>query len=1087
MNEKINKPSSPYEISPMNDISNFKVNVLDVLMQNNDEQLKQSEEYFNNLLKNNPCLLFNILIVCSSQNDPTQICSITLLGRAIALMSDSFPSIGDEEFHLNFQASLISLIQNVTLSPYLLSNVSYLISRVAKIYTSHWPTLFESLMKVVLMNNPYCSAAALDCLSKCVNNESILTNQYGSLIMKVVQSIILDQEINVNFLFLSTIRLAFSLYRKNPNDESLTFLSKPICSAIAHTPPELIDNYMIELSNLADDHIEFFEPTYTQLIPLLASLISNPLVPERALNSSISLMTQIFSNKKCKSKLAQQALQFYDLLLQVICRNLTEIDPIEGDDESNTISIAKDGLTMLSEFYGGYNEFVIHAISFFETPINDIPVIISHFIAFQCVVEEIIEYINYPDTIKEIIQVYGQGFQCPDVNCRYRAIVSFNQIMKAFMNETTEFFAEVVILMIFSSLNRETVPVVITFLLKSLKTYLFVFEDYEDLIPVIMEFLFERFNTFTFQQQAIIVSCYDSCSILAGGNFSNYIVPIYQMLVTVIQDACQAIPAVLFYACLKAIPHFQKFIPSEDFFQLTGFVMNFLSSIDISSLSFKQINIINYVLKKFVSYQKENIYPFSSNIINFVFGIALQDIIPEIRPFDEDRNELQCYTIKLCPEDNQILCYSNDTINTIVEALYTVLDLFSEAQCMMLQFITPTMQIVTKWIANEFSFRLAFKSMEILNRIIECIKSQPNVNIDILSEIYHLSLHSISCFSLLNTEDDPLTINAVRNLQEIVEFVGEFISKTEIQIDIKFINALIFLTLNLYNKWIRKRIHDIIQKDVDTRHDSYQYDDIECDIGYTFHLVFQYFNHLISPEILSKLVTTFPLNLNGEFISPSFFGFWISFASFSPDCTTEQLNLIISFFQQCLNHPNLTTRRYAMENMLLLFNTGKFSSDIINSSLVSIKHLILIDRELYSRFIIPQLLLLIDNFLRSQSDISILVDLLLNCLPVSVLISRRYTSSSVNGLASIILSNYQILQNPQAVVLLSNLSFVFILLYKPPYKIKNQLSTFLKSVFFCQQGQLLLDLYKRLPISSTFLNDCLKYLRKLFVSIKKSQ
>ena len=135
------------------DLDAFRSQILIGLVSNDQNVQKQAEENFFLFLNQNPCLTLQLLISNSNSNDQSSLISITLLGSAALLIHDKLMKIEDIQFHQNFQSSLLLLLQNTSLSPLLLYNISFVISRYSKIYSSYWPSLLGELLQIIQNND----------------------------------------------------------------------------------------------------------------------------------------------------------------------------------------------------------------------------------------------------------------------------------------------------------------------------------------------------------------------------------------------------------------------------------------------------------------------------------------------------------------------------------------------------------------------------------------------------------------------------------------------------------------------------------------------------------------------------------------------------------------------------------------------------------------------------------------------------------------------------------------------------------------------------------------------------------------------
>lgn len=1114
------------------DLDAFRSQILIGLVSNDQNVQKQAEENFILFLSQNPCLTLQLLISNSNSNDQSSLISITLLGSAALLIHDRLMKIEDIQFHHNFQSSLLLLLQNTSLSPLLLYNISFVISRYSKIYLSNWPSLLGELLQIIQYNDN--SSFAIDCLTYCIMNNSILFNdQVLEASIHLIQNILCNTP-NLNLQFFSVMKLIFALYQydgmSNITKSNLKEFSNTLISVSFEESDESLHNrYMIELSNFCDTNIDFFESSFNSLIDLLCSKIDSQ-QNSQIVNSSILILKDIFSNIKYVNFFETKFLEIYKMLVKIISIKLpeAEIYSDEGEsslNESNTISIAKDTINSIARNYGGINESYIYFLtSFTEQQFDDFGLFISNFIAFGCVINEIIKFIIPDLIISDILPIYKIGFASQDINCRYRSIVSLKKVLKAFSNYPDELNidSQSIISLIFETLSKENISSNITALLSTLKTCLNTFDDYHDNIGNIILLLEQNFKSFTIKQQLIVITCYSYCASLCTKNdiFNDLMLQIYNKLITVLRNGCQDFTNDLFFVCLDSILDFDNIVPPESFIEISFLVLKFIASFNpninqnsetsantmMDALSYKQIDIINRALRILIqTCPRDQILTLSNQILQPIFLLALSDVKSEKFSFDENKSELQTnYEIIRCPEERSWICYSKNSISNIYEALHTIHSIICKFPEIVDPYIQQLLDIIGKWINECFSFTLVFKCTKILSLILNNEKMKlPEMEAFLLN----IFLKVILAFDLIDDQDTESTINFIQLYNKLFDFIGtNFNSNNSLLIvsghDDKSPNP-INLIFKLYSKW--EQLHQIsLSSSNDLRSDDIikDYDQVEVEIGHMFEPIFKYFSYQqVREKIMPILFQVFPIEtINANyFITSTFIGAYSSFSVYSSFCTDEEVVKIGTLFSKIfLNRHGSNISPYAIksasESILKIANSGRISFEFLSYIIKKIEQVIQIKKEVIDSFVIPQILILIENIINNKINIILedlqksefvtkLITLLLNCLPVNCLVINDFTYQSAESLLFLLSVNHPIFSDLHNLALICCLALLFILIHKPPKSIITNLRTFVKSVLYIEQGQPVYNEILNFPLSSEFrkkiINEVSKELKKM--------
>lgn len=1102
-------------------LDDFRIQILKPILDDNDSVRKQAEENFYALLNENPCIVLQLLVENSNSNDSSNSRSITLLGRTASLISDKFIEIGDSEFHQEFQSSLLSLLQNTKLSSNLLSNISFIISVYSKIYNTAWSSLTENLFQII--QNSEQPSYAIDCLTYCISNKSIICNeQILDIINQLIQSVFDSIEVLVPQFF-SAMKLVFVLYRSDAIDESFKSNLKVYSDKIVGVNYEssektLHDNFMIELSNFTDDNIDFFESSLVNLTDMLGSKLCSQSYSSVVENQAILILKDIFCNKKYLNEFGEKSMEIYDLLVKIISSKLseTEINPDEegsAPDESNTISNAEDAINSIAHNYGGFDEVSTYLVSSFGGQQPEEPeIFIANFISFGCVIKEIIDFIDPETFLPYIMPIYKIGFSSESVDCRYRSIVSLKKVIKA-LDDYRDFDwnSQEIIELIFETLSKESALINVTSLLKALKAVLFTFKDYHNNIENIIIPLEQNFESFTNKQQSIVIICYACCCrICEDENDQNQelMQNILSRIVSILNEGPPNLSDELFFACLDSVLDFDSFAPPNYFEEISTLVIKFISTFDgsevsmIDVLSYKQIDIVNRTLRGLISIcPKQSVLDFASQVLNPLLSLALNDIKPQSHDFDESKSELQTNNeVIRNSEENCWICYPKDSIYKVSEALHSIQLILEKCPEIPDSLLQQIINIIEKYTDNCFSFTLVQKCAQIL---LVLLKKNPKMKLQEMEPFLLNSLLAImSAFDLINDrfeESSEDTISLIRLFIQIFDFIGEnFKSPNSLSVVIGADENKpnpIDLIFKLHSKW--SKLHQVgfsSSEDKSINEFNSVCIDVETKIGKMFDPIFKHYSTAeVGEKIFPLLLQNFPIESPIEFITPTFFEAYSSLVVNFSLCSEEHISKICLFFSELLISAFTEFPSYVVENaaqsIMKITNSGKINLDMFTFLIEKIEEGTKIDKEKINLVVVPELLILIENVSKNRINLTLaesdknaflerLIQLFLINLPISYLKFDQQNAQLVDSFMLLLSINRQMMDDAHISALMCSLAFVFIFILKLSKQVMKQLKLFIKSVFSSEQGKAVYDEFQSLPLTKRFRKECLEYIQE---------
>lgn len=919
------------------------------------EQHEEAEIEFNELIQNDPALLFQLLVASIQQfTDKTLKSAMVFLKRSATLMDKDFLSIGGEEFHVSFQNSLLSLILTPITDINLVQILSDDISCFSSIYQQQWPSLSISLLELIFRQDsglispppsaPLSTTIATDVLWRCINNESILLEQDEIIeyIFAIIHTI-LGNPISVNYhQFISTVKLTFSAYTKlmtKPIVQQIILCAVPIIEIIPQLPSESLEQYLGAISLFSDDNILFFFPDIENFITILVSLISDyQQTTDLSRNRCVNILTNIVSCDKYFKIIKPKSSELYELFLTVIGNCTLTYDSEYGLEKSNTLEVTEDAIQHLSEFFSETIEFPNNVSTLFTECLEgeaNLDYVISNLIGFQNAVkcEGSYMFLNSVETADILYPIYEATILNADPKLRFIAVKSLNSVMKNFGNDWLSFDADDFIQMIAEAINNETDEIIFTKLVKSMKIYVTYFKDFIPYCDAIMELLEGKFEQMNENQQVLVLEVYFKISQVLKNDFVQYMQPIYELIETVLtgfDSENPNFPFDLFFECMKIGPEFSV-LSKDEFNSISTTILTFISSItDLNELSSSQMDSINGALCAILVKDPSHFFPFASDIVALILEQASTDI--SFESFDPSFNlnddykygdGISCFNSKT----NMIEVFDISTINLIAEALNTLnILLINIGKVVEIEnFCSNLVEVIQKNLTqnkisatiNEKlfmvmnSFFLALKKNEMMSLILE-----EEIEVDFDGETTSKPIFFQFYLQQIKVVNTTVTATSdIQNFSECFKLLEEFrksllffcklfnaVQNDSGNLFSESLNATLELILNIYNKTIYVRSY---AENITECGNNFDYvGDVESIVGSFFGPIFSTMNSLIDQESLQNLCTTTfsiqPQILREDsklFLSPIVFCFWRFFISLHPACTREQAQLMAVTFR----------------------------------------------------------------------------------------------------------------------------------------------------------------------------------------------
>lgn len=1055
------------------DIQNFH-SLLEAI---NSSAVKEAEAEFNNLIQNDPALLLQLLVnSIQTFQDKTVNFAITLLGRTATLIGPNLINIGNDEFHNSFQSSLLSLIQSHINDFNLVPSLSNAISTFAAIYQlqQRWPTFCVSLLQFIYQpdqglvapspNSPLSSFIATEIIYHCINNDIIELNQeIIQYIITVIQAVFQNVSTVESHQLVSTVKLALYSYLKVQIDE-LSALSMPIVKIIPTLPPNSIDDYLRAISLFSDLNTTFFAPAIGDLMNTLLQILNESQDINLSRNiSCINILTQVICNDKYFETIEPKSFDFYQMFLMILSRSPFNLDPEEGLDRSNIMMVTEDAIESLSNYFAEANtDLHSNVWDLFNECLsnNDINHVIANLIGFSKAVSgcasifstAIINEAGDDVDLKsnpDFLNVYKTTILNEDPKMRCIGIESLTTVMRSFGEYLRNFGGNEIIPIIAEAISKEPLQIILTELLKSLKIYLTCFCDYTPMCPAIMNLLGARFPQMNEKQQIRAMKCYYQISIIMNDEFVQFMPPIFAFMQQLLSNyrVEDDFPVNLFFTCMKLAPMFTC-IPDEEFLSLSQSILRFVSSItDFSIFSSKQMDSMNEAICAILKRNPQQFLPYAAKIVNMIFDMAMKDIEFESIPANSNDINYSDETIAVFNEKtNTINIYSNSSINSLCETIFTLNDLLTKVNEIIklngfaqniINAIRKTFiqgyiskRILTQTFSLVYSFFLAAKKngmLQLLFTAEQPAAGQPQVGKPVATQIY-LQQITVTKQIIDSVKDFQGFIESEKFLKNLLKSFIYFCKafqkvqdESQNQMFIEILNNTILLLVGVYQKSLFIRLNTVrVALYSDEMLDTASIDKI---VGSFFGAIFLLMSPLISPGILQFLCTTFDIqsqqqkenNNNGIFISTIVFDFWRFYVLLCPGCSREQGIQIISLIRDLIanNALELSVGQYALSTMMKsvvgitrkpangnVTNNSYGYDELLESTLQFLANFFEPNQKshitLYGSYANKEILIMAQKLVENQFDPSSCLQVLINLMPIDCILDD-FTYSDYDG------------------------------------------------------------------------------------------
>ncbi|KAK8890556.1 hypothetical protein M9Y10_035333 [Tritrichomonas musculus] len=544
----------------------------------NDSSLEQN---YQELISQNPELVIHFLIQIIQESPDSKLSqfSIILFGRNISVFSQDFLSIGTKEFHDFVIKNVFSLLNNPAFSPFSLSLISDLISRLILVYSyaeDFDPKIFFiPIMEIIASQNINNSSAAINALVYSICNKSINYQPFSEQTSDFLHVALTNNQINgeiilpsLRLLYLTFDSVSFdfreylpAIFDKLKNDNDL--LNQSVHDIITYLPSEKYTFF----SNISNYFILFF-------LSILGS-------PNRPTDLEYCLLEIVYN---FSNTFFNECSILYEPLLNNIFLFLSNY---EAEDKESKFIISK-----IADKYGGLVQYSLQCYKILTDALSkDTEFSINEQIAamnlFSYSFKGIFIHlsIELPDEYFEAI-VQSGVMDSPNQLVRIAAFNMLCSMFKNFSFNGSTFHPMLIYQKMIESIENQDFPIVLISKFKAFEYYLDNIPDneLEELCPVLtVKFLHLTQNTTPDCLIHILHSIETLFIKLPNNDFSIF----RQLFLNILGDPSK-ISFSIYIMVLSASFHFNDF-PSEAFISAFSYIFqsdfNMLTKNDLDSIA----------------------------------------------------------------------------------------------------------------------------------------------------------------------------------------------------------------------------------------------------------------------------------------------------------------------------------------------------------------------------------------------------------------------------------------------------------------------------------------------------------------------
>lgn len=983
-------------------------NLLHNFSQNDPKVANDAQMELQGLINNNPRVLLSYLVEnIEDQSDTNTIpISFILLGRAADCLGVMLLDEPDLDFFQRIQNLLIRYLNDKNQSNYILGLVSEDVIKFIRIFCckknegiDYWEGIYYVLLDILNSNNDILICESLKIINNCLCYLEIGKDDLNNIFM----NFIVDNQKFEN-AFVSTVKLLFNVYRMTKDNQEITLQLKNFIVSVMEKIPSLsqscCENLLYEFTMIDELSLTLFDNILINVIELMKNIIFNENSTFRMKSSSLYFLKSIFCSSYCFN-LTENAIDFCKKLTDLLEVSDYSINP--DDDlfnDKSLFSIITDFLSDVSLKYGGNLDFANEFGCLLLSQLKETPKK-SLYAALGSTIQSMSDIIQYGDSFSDYEEVFMLGFRSNDIYVRHAALCSFQNLVESLYDRTKNNYTNDIIGTLLNNLSNETDINMILKTFSTLETYCNRFSDVlikyvNELTEFLYHILMEE-SPSVFQEYAIKI--YSICAEAIGVNFSNYLKQIYPFVEKVYMDLGNNYDRSLFFECIHALPSFYHCIPQEKFESHTIMIFELIYQIPISDFIQNELKIVIELIKQYV-----NKFPklVSNMTIEIVLKIAKQKIEPIQKAKETSIEELNDFDFYYDFMSKSYFCFSKTQIQEVSSALSIIYALLinNSFQQILAPYFQEILNIVNNCLylyPNDFLIYQANKCVLLLTKFIHPTNQN---NEGLLTNIFILMLRS--AYHLSNEPDSIVDI--LNSLSEIIEIAPKspLIVNSSLNYCFSLIQSGIILDV--------EKIAEMIDFDERGTNDNYQI------LSLTLTIYFRKLLKLYPEESANffekNIKSLYPMTQK-ENIELMYILLWREYIYFSPFSSQEEAITFANQIKFLLTNYNLYHKcmieYIPFESFSMVLASGKLPFDMINSGLQiieSIQH-----SNIDISFVVPWLFCLLSKITTNEIDITYLLKLIYNYLPVQIPV-YSYNDSIESFIYNIHLDN-PILRTPE--------------------------------------------------------------------------
>lgn len=780
----------------MNYNDQFKT-IIHAMEAQDNETVQHAEQAYFDLITDQPeKFYFAHIDLIISEKETDKIKVLVLLGSFFSILYNKKIPISEESTE-NILTTLFSLFQIEMNNKQYFDLITNAIFKAARYFQDDWPELPEFLFQLIEIQNPLIVSSATQCLSDCINEGFIDIGPLYENLVTFIKNSLTEPNESISITIFSILRLLYSIVDFINDDDEQNEIFIPIINLIPnYLQMQQKDSIMLnDLFLFARFHQNLFSESFQNYFEVLMKIIDESSYSSSIQNTAIYCLFSIIPNySKC---FQSQSCLFFDFFVNKL-----------NDTETYDASIYS--IILLSEMYGGCEQYGHYLYSFFQ---NNIPNPVAY-ISFGISYKRIKDHFKNMNISNELLNSFSQGFTSEISSVRLSSFQSFCPLIEIFYqsNKDDFNFLELFVLLlkiIQCEEENDVLTAEIKMLSKLLKLYSSKIhhENISDIVKI-LDFLIENSE----EQTVIIhtIQCYKYIGLSSNDIEFITLSKFFEECINNQQESGD-----LFFICMKSLPLFKNSFPNDIFINLMERLFQILFEVfDENKIKIKNgedyecllIDEKPIITKFFLRCIENDTFFDSSEIIEkiktIVYDFFEEKPNFEIIPENVDLDLTECCVIIPAPVENKSIIISfeemsiyRNSLNIIIEIFKRYPDLIQsnykylyklsndflksilktnlflyifDLEILIAPFIQTEDELIKlidktldKEIVHDYDSYELEKLSDLIFVFFKLTVEKWKENTDIIERIVEFSLHVLACLAIENNDkkDDELPIN----------------------------------------------------------------------------------------------------------------------------------------------------------------------------------------------------------------------------------------------------------------------------------------------------------------------------------------